>query len=139
VPSTRRHKPPPPKPEFFVDRDLGRYKVPQAIRDLGYKVVAMFQEYPDTEESERDPDWIREQTRKGRVLVCRDKMRHTDEKETVKRESARMFRVASSAKNAEEETRYLGININRIEQRSRKPGPYIYRVEEKRIVKVFPK
>ncbi len=98
----------------------------------------MFEEYPDTEESENDPDWIQEQTRKGRVLVCRDKLRHPGEKEAVRQTGARMFRVASKAKNADDEIRYLKNNINRIEQRSRKSGPYIYRVDEKRIERVFP-
>lgn len=138
MPSTRRRKPEPPKPEFFVDRDLGRYKVPQAIRDLGYTVHAMFEVYPETEESEKDPDWIREQSELGRVLLCRDYLRHPGEREAVEEHRARMFRVGRSAKNAEGQIRYIQNNINRIEQRSRKPGPYIYRVDEKRIEKVFP-
>lgn len=36
-----------------------------------------------------------------------------------------MFRVASSAKSAVEEARYLRININHIEQRFRKPSQHL--------------
>jgi len=50
-----------------------------------------------------------------------------------------MFRIGRSAKNAEAQIRYLRNNIHRIEQRCRKPGPFIYRVDEKGIEKVFPK
>lgn len=139
MPSTRRRSPDRPPPEFFIDRSLGRYKVPQQLRDLGFVARALFEEYPDKEESERDPDWIREQTMLGRVLVCRDKLRHPGEKDAVIEHSARMFRVANSAKNGDKQAEYLANNIHRIVQRSRKPGPYIYRVDRVGITKVFPK
>lgn len=139
MPSTRRRNREPPKPELFIDRDLGRYKVPQRLRDLGYTVHPMFEVYPKTEQSEQDPDWIREQTEAGRVLICRDQLRHPGEKEAVLEHGARMFRVARSAKNGVEQGDYLSNNINRIVQRARKPGPYIYRVDRNGIEKVFPK
>lgn len=138
MPSTRRRKTDPSKPEFFTDRDLGRNKIPQSLRELGYTVHRMVDEYPTTEESVRDPDWIREQTEKGRVLLTRDKLRHPGEKDAVEEAGARMFRIGRNAKNAEEQARYLGNNINRIEQRSRRPGPYIYRVDENGIERTFP-
>jgi hypothetical protein len=138
VPSTRRRRRDQPPPEFFIDRSLGRYKVPEQLRALGFVVYAIFDVYPDTEESERDPDWISEQTRLGRVLICRDKLRHPGERDAVMQNSARMFRVGNSARNGTEQGEYLANNIHRIVQRSQKPGPYIYRVDRDRIVKVFP-
>jgi endo-1,4-beta-D-glucanase Y len=98
----------------------------------------MFEVYPDTEEREKDPDWIREQTTLGRVLLTRDKLRHAGEKSAVAQHAARMFLVAGSAKSGAEQARYIENNIDRIIQRCRKTGPFIYRIDAGGIERVFP-
>jgi hypothetical protein len=50
-----------------------------------------------------------------------------------------VFRVAASAKTAEEQIRNLKNNINWIEQRAQKPGPFIDRVDERGVRRVYPK
>ena len=43
--SVSRRKQPPPPPEFFVDRSLGRYTVPEAIRAAGFVVHTLASVY----------------------------------------------------------------------------------------------
>jgi len=140
VPSTRRRRrQPESKPEFFIDRDLGRYKVPQAVREMGFVVHPLYEVYPDAEEGTEDPDWIADSAARGWIVLCRDKLRHPGERPAIERHRARVFRVARSAKNSDQQIEYIGNNIHRITQRARRPGPFIYRIDRNRIEKMWPK
>jgi hypothetical protein len=63
-----------PAPIFFVDRSLGVYDVPEALRAAGWQIVTMRERYGElTGQRTEDPDWIRDATRDGHVLLCKDK------------------------------------------------------------------
>ncbi|OLE61782.1 MAG: hypothetical protein AUI36_11230 [Cyanobacteria bacterium 13_1_40CM_2_61_4] len=55
---------------FFVDRDLGRKIVPQALRDAGAQVEIHDDHFP---QGALDAEWLPEVGRRGWVLVTKDR------------------------------------------------------------------
>jgi hypothetical protein len=105
---------------------------------MGYEVHTLYDVYgAEAEQGTKDPEWIRDCGKNGRVVVCRDKLRHDNEKELVKEHGTKVFRIARSAKNADQMIAYLQTNKHRIVQASRKRGPFIYRVEANSIVPIM--
>lgn len=128
-----------PKPEFFIDRDLGRYKIPNALTQMGFVVHPLYVVYgPEAEQSKEDPDWIPDAAKRGWVILCRDKLRHEGERPAIEKSKARVFRVGRSARNADEQIVYIKNNIQTIVRRAQHPGPYIYRIDRKGLEKVYP-
>jgi hypothetical protein len=69
--SPPRRRPPPP--EFFVDRSLGRYAVPDAVRAVGYEVHTLASVYGEQEgQSVDDVTWLREAGRRNWVVLLKD-------------------------------------------------------------------
>jgi hypothetical protein len=64
---------PQPRPEFFVDRSLGRRIVPEALRGLGFVVHAMADVYPERgDEGVTDDRWIDDVDLAGWVALTKD-------------------------------------------------------------------
>lgn len=59
----------PPKPIFFIDRDLGQHKFPKALIDAGHRV-----EVHDEHFAQDTPDhvWLSEVGKKGWIVVTRN-------------------------------------------------------------------
>jgi hypothetical protein len=138
VASTRRGK---KRPDlltfFFVDRSIAGDEMPAAIRTLGYDCLGIGEVYGKQKaQYVADPRWLRRCSNEQWIVVTRDYLapwhRVIDECES------RIFRVARSAGSAPEQVRYVENNINKIVARSRKPGPYIYRVDRDDLEKVYP-
>jgi hypothetical protein len=140
VPSTRRpRRQPELQIEFFVDRSLGRKRIPGALKEMGFVVHTLFDVYgKDAEQGTKDPEWIKDCGTRGWVALCRDKLRHPGERTTIERYGTRVFSIGRSARNADRQIDYLRANINRIVKQARKPGPYIYRVDRDRIERLWP-
>lgn len=65
-----------PAPAFFVDRDLGRFTVPGALRAAGAHVEVHADHFNDNEE---DADWLREVGKRGWIVITKDKaIRHRE-------------------------------------------------------------
>lgn len=67
--------PPPPHsglPRFFLDRNLGRYAVPQGLREAGLDVIALAERYGvPQDERITDVQWMRDAAEHGEaVLMC---------------------------------------------------------------------
>lgn len=141
MPSTRRRqKLPEPKPVFFIDRDLGKNKLPAALREQGHEVKTLFEVYGrEAEQGTQDPEWIKDCVANGWVALTRDKLRHPGERELIVAHGAKVFRVAKKARTGPDQIRFVLSNLNRIVQRSRKPGPFIYRIDEKRVTRIWPR
>jgi hypothetical protein len=92
----------------------------------------------DAEQGTTDPDWIATCAEHGWVAISRDRLRHPGERDAVERHRAKVFRIARSARTGDEMIACLTANIHRIVQASRKPGPFIYRVDRTRIERVWP-
>jgi len=71
VPRSRPQRDPPP--EFFVDRSLGYYLLPDAMRELGLVVHTMRSVYgPGAEETVEDMVWLEQVGRAGWVALTKD-------------------------------------------------------------------
>ena len=107
------------------------------MRDLGFVVHPIFEVYTE-EQLVKDPEWIADSARNGWVCLCRDKLRHKAERDSVERHKGRIFRVAKVAINAELQIQFIQTNIHKIVRQAHKPGPYIYRIDRKDIERVWP-
>ena len=141
MPSSRRKPQPEPSPEFFLDRGLGRYKVPHALADAGLIVHTMASVYgDDAEEMVDDEVWISDAAAMGWVLLTKDRgLRYVDvERDAMTEAGARIFCISRADLTAEVMIKWFLTNKNRILQRARKAGPYIYMIYEDRIEKYWP-
>ena len=58
---------------FFLDRGLGAFVVPRALRAAGWTLETMGERYgADQSQSIQDAQWIEEATLAGDVLLCKD-------------------------------------------------------------------
>jgi PIN like domain len=109
------------------------------LRKHGFIVHPLYEVYgEDAEQGVKDPDWIKDSARNGWPCICRDKLRHSDERAAVEEHAARIFRVTKSAINADQQIELILKHITKIERLARKPGPYIYRIERSNVVRVYP-
>lgn len=59
-----------PEPVFFIDRDLGRHKMVNALRAAGLRVIAHDDEFP---QNTPDEVWLAEIAKRGWFFVSRNK------------------------------------------------------------------
>jgi uncharacterized protein with PIN domain len=137
--SPSRQQPDPP--EFLVDRSLGRLHLPAALRSLGYRVYTLAEVYGE-ERSQRveDERWIERAGREDWVVLTKDdRIRYRKvERDAFVAANLRVFCLTTATLGKEDQTARFVKNINRIVQRARKPGPYIYAVYEKRLERIWP-
>lgn len=141
MPSSRRKPQPESPPEFFLDRGLGRYKVAHALADEGLIVHTLASVYgDDAEERIDDVTWISDAAALDWILLTKDRgIRYVDvERDALTEAGARIFCISRADLSADVMIEWLVTNMNRILQRARKPGPYIYMVYEDRIEKYWP-
>ncbi len=115
--------------------------MPEGLRSAGYVVHTMWSFYgPGAEQPIEDVRWITEGARKDWILITRDeKIRYVRvEREAIEQSGARVFRVLSSARDARTQLAWLLNNMNRIIQRSRKPGPFVDVVHKNRVQRQWP-
>jgi hypothetical protein len=127
VPRSRPPRDPPP--EFFVDRSLGYHMLPDALRALGFVVHTMRSVYgPNAEETVPDAVWLEQAGRAGWVALTKD--------DAIRRRPVELQALAAHGVRA---FCLTNANINRIVQRSRRPGPWICAVYERQLVQIWPR
>lgn len=125
-----RRRPPPP-PEFFVDRSLGRYVVPEAIRASGFVVHSLASVYGEQEgQSIEDVQWLQDAGDRDWVVLFKDDRirRRPAELDALVAARVRAFCLTNANLRAEEQAERFTTNIHRIVQRCKRPGPYVYGV-----------
>ena len=134
-------RPRPDPPEFLVDRSLGRHHLPNALRDLGCIVHTLADVYGEKRsQSVEDHEWLQRAGRNDWIVLTKDdriRYRHV-EREAFMSANLRVFCLTTAKLNAEQQTARFVDNINRIVQRARKSGPYIYGVYEGRLERIWP-
>jgi hypothetical protein len=115
--------------------------VPNALRDAGANVVTLAELYPETEELVPDERWIREATDDGFVILMKDDRirRRPREQSAILESGARAFVITNASLTGPQMAELLVSNLNRIAQRARHPGPYIYGVYPERLERLFPR
>lgn len=98
--SSSRRKPPEPL-VFFIDRSLGRKKVPQALRAAGLDVRVHDELFPQATE---DVVWLTEAGLQRWVVITRDdRIRYNQlEKQAVLAARLRFFSITSSSLTGDE-------------------------------------
>lgn len=120
-----------PPPEFFVDRSLGRYVVPDAVRGAGYVVHTLASVYGEQPgQGVDDVTWLGEAGEHDWVVLLKDDRvrRRPAELETLTEARLRVFCLTNANLRAGEQAERFQSNLNRIVQRAAKPGPFIYGV-----------
>lgn len=59
-------------PEFFVDRSLGRYAVPNALRAAGWTIRTHHEVYAERDEAVEDVEWLEYAGSSDLVVLTRD-------------------------------------------------------------------
>lgn len=138
---SRRRPEPPERVEFLVDRSLGRHHLPQALRALGYVVHTLADVYGEKRAQEvKDHEWIKRAGKENWVVLTKDdRIRYRRvERDAFVSAKLRVFCLTTAKLQAMEQTQRFVSNINRIVQRARRPGPYIYGVYENRLERIWP-
>jgi hypothetical protein len=133
---------PPPQPEFFIDRSLGRKHLAEALRELGFTVHTLSSVYGEKRgQAVRDEEWLRDAGANGWVVLMKDDKIRTRpaERDALANAGVRAFCLTNAQLRAVEQTERFTLNINRIVQRSRTPGPYIYGVYDDGLRRLWPR
>lgn len=119
-------RPAPPPPEFFVDRSLGRYIVAEAIRGEGYVVRTLVEVYGEDARVE-DVTRIGDADAAGWVALTKDERitRRPHEQRALIESRLRVFAIGNQHLPGPVMGEYYLANLNRIVQRSRRPGPFV--------------
>lgn len=123
----RRQRPDAPPPVFFLDRGLGRHLIAEAIRARGYEALPMADVYPDgADQRISDPEWITRADTEGWIALTKDASIIRDHRDVLAETQLRVFAFNNANLTGTELVARLDANFNRILQRARKPGPYLW-------------
>ena len=130
--------PPPAKlPDFFLDRSLGRIRVPELLRAAGLELVTLAERYGiPADESITDEQWLEDAGRRSEAVLMKDRrVRYrTAEKSAIRRYKVRCFCLARQDLTGDQMAQRFLANIDRIAAACDRRGPFLYIVHEKRIV-----
>lgn len=136
-----RHRDSPPDPEFFVDRSLGRYVVPDALRAAGLVVHTLASVYGEhAGQAVADEDWLARAGGKGWAVLMKDDAirRRPAELAALERAQVRAFCVTNASLTGAAMADMFIRHRFRIVQRCARPGPFIYGVYERDLKRLWP-
>ena len=117
---------------FFLDRGLGAFVVPRALRAAGWTLETMDERYgADQSQSIQDAQWIEEATLAGDVLLCKDLAiaQNPLEAQTVYMTGARGFALSNARVTGNVMSQwYLNNEAKIIKTALRAKGPYVMAV-----------
>ncbi len=124
-------------PDLFLDRSLGRIKVPHLLRHAGLRLITLAEHYgiPD-DEGIADETWLEHAGRAGLVVFMKDeKIRlRPAERAAVMEHRVRCFCLSNQSLGGREMADRFLDNLDRIEAACMAdPGPFIYAVDKRRI------
>lgn len=133
MPSPRRSRPERPPPIFFLDRGLGRHYVAEALRRAN-NVQLMAEVYPDgLDQTIDDPTWIGRASAEGWMALTKDACLVCYHQDALRHSTLRVFALDNANLTGPDMAARFMTQLNRIVQRARKPGPYVYVVHRDRI------
>lgn len=111
--SAANSKPPPKDPVFYLDRNLGKHVIADALRNAGISVEVHDDHLPA---NAPDEDWIALVAEKGWVALTKDKnIRYRySEIESIKEHKARVLVIRAKNTTGEDIANLLLDSINRI-------------------------
>jgi len=126
--------------EFFIDRSLGRHRVPEALRKSGWSLRTHHEVYGERDEQVPDVEWLEFCGRLRLPVLSKDRrLRYRPaEIEAIRRFGVHAFLLTSGSLLAAEQAVRFDRNRESIEEKCAADGPIIYAVQALRIVRVFP-
>lgn len=123
-------------PDLFLDRSLGRIKVPALLRASGLRLVTLAEHYGiPTDETIVDEEWLELAGSSGWVVFMKDtRIRYNQaERDAVQAHQARCFYLANQSLTGDEMAARFLTNLDAITEACGEPGPFIYAVHKNRI------
>lgn len=123
-------------PELFLDRSLGRIKVPTLLRGAGLQLVTLSEHYGvPADEAVADEDWLQLAGERGWAVFMKDtRIRYNPAERTAVRDhSVRCFCLSSQSLSGEDMAARFLDNIEGITAACHDDGPFIYIVYSTRI------
>ena len=123
-------------PDLFLDRSLGRLKVPGLLRAQGLRVITLAQHYGiPQDETVPDEDWLALTASRGWVAFTKDGRIRTREGWAVKQYGARCFCLTRQDLPSAIMAQYFLNNLQAIVGACAKPGPFFYAVDSRRVTR----
>ena len=126
-------------PDLFLDRSLGRIKVPTLLRAAELRLVTLAEHYGiPADEKIRDEQWLELAGTRGWAVFMKDtRIRYTPvERQAVQDHQVRCFCLSSQKLTGEAMAGRFLDNLERITKACEQPGPFIYAVHKNRIEKL---
>lgn len=128
------------QPEFFVDRSLGRLRVPALLRAAGWVVTTHHEVYGDRDEEVPDVEWLELCADRGLAVLSKDRrLRYRPaEVAVIHRRRLHAFVLSRGNFTAEEQAaRFIG-NALRIERELTHAGLAVFVVRADDIHRTYP-
>lgn len=123
-------------PDLFLDRSLGRIKVPALLRAAGLRLITLSEQYGiPRDETVPDEVWLELAGARGWVVFMKDtRVRYNRaEREAVRSHQVRCFCLSSQSLTGEQMADRFLHNLPRIVDACKQPGPFIFAVHARRI------
>ena len=123
-------------PDLFLDRSLGRIKVPTLLRAAGLRLTTLSEHYGiPADETVPDEHWLELAGQNNWTVLMKDtRIRYNKaEREAVHTHRVRCFCLSSQSLSGEEMAARFLDNLTRIATACSQPGPFIYAVHKNRI------
>lgn len=123
-------------PELFLDRSLGRIKVPRLLRDAGLRLVTLAEQYGiPADEDVADEEWLQLAGERAWAVFMKDtRIRYNPaEREAVTAHAVQCFCLSSQSLSADDMAARFLDNLDAITTACAAPGPFIYAVHTNRI------
>lgn len=123
-------------PELFLDRSLGRIKVPQMLRAAGLSLITLAEHYGvPADESVADEVWLQLAGQQGWAVFMKDtRIRYNPaERAAVREHNVRCFCLSSQSLSGERMAARFLDNLGAIVAACANEGPFIYVVHAQRI------
>lgn len=123
-------------PDLFLDRSLGRIKVPALLRAAGLRLTTLAEHYGiPADERVRDEQWLALAGERGWAVLMKDgRIRtRTAERAAIVDHSVRCFCLTSQSLTADEMAARFLDNREAIADACRAPDPFVYAVHRRHI------
>jgi PIN domain-containing protein len=126
--------------EFFIDRSLGRYRVPQALRENGWLLRTHHEIYRERDEEILDVEWLELCGGEDMPVLSKDRrLRYRPaEIDAIRHFGVRAFILTAGSLSGGEQASRFDRSRARIEEACLDTGPFVYKVHANRIARVFP-
>jgi len=131
----------PDRPDFLIDRSLGRRHLAAALTDLGLTVHSLASVYGEAAAQELDDEiWLADAGANDWVVLMKDDAirRRPTERDALADAGVRAFCLTNAQLGKVEQTARFVDNIDRILRQAGTPGPYIYGVYDRYIRRLWP-